>query len=197
MTTQLDRIHALVLPGYGLYTDNAVSHTHEIYFMRYAQKVGQIALQEREALIAILARPLESESVCGAFVSERIRVLQEQLASRMVTMEGFSLCFGVQMQQFVTDLQQARGELHSRGYAIGNETRAEVFGETFRKSVPVAAAIINDEFELSHPTVIRAHYTNVGVRIGETPTEQRQRFLEIQEQPDDQRVTIDWDVPQD
>jgi len=191
--TTVDRLHYLVHPGWGIVGEKVIEERDRVMFQRY-QKVAE-GLSEEEVMMTLLVYPTcEQGSLPDAFVYQQICQLKETLRQRLVVLSG-GMRLLTDPKKLRADTLRAKEIFERRGYIIQPSTLCMGFGETFLECVPNACRQLRDAYQLVFDPIVRAHYTNQGVRDSETPAEERARFKEIAQFYDFSNVTIDWTVP--
>ncbi len=190
--TQVEYLHCLTHPGFGAYINQGVKPEHEMLFERYAEMAR--AMTARDAMIAMLYRPVAQNANYETFVHDRIVRMKEELGQRMLIISlGTRLFYP---DQLGADIVRARDVFHHRGLSIAQSTHCIAYGETYKSCVPTFASAIVTAYQLSTPATMPAHYTNIGVRPGETLDGQVERFAAIEEQRFLPNVVVDWAVPE-
>lgn len=190
----VDHLHLLVHPGYGSQYENRISKEERTLFDRYHEIVD--GMGDRDLLVALLMEaPNEKGNRQQRFVAQRITEMKHKLEKRMILVSS-GLHVITNPPRMVEDLGRVGSVAHARRLAIDSKTECFLAGESFRHCVPASGMMANDVFRFSSPPVIRAHFTNLGVRKGETREMEQARFDEIEEQPHFPTVLVDWSVPE-
>jgi len=188
----VEYLHCLIHPGFGAYIQEKVTPEHEILFDRYAEMAN--AMTARDAMIALLYRPVSEGKDYERFVHDRIVRMKEELSQRMLIISQGSRLFHPKL--LAKDVVRAREVFGKRGMDITEDTQCIAYGETYISCVPRFARAVVTKYKLLAPATMALHYTNMGVRPDETLDQQRKRFEELETQRFRPKVIMDWAVPE-
>lgn len=193
--TDVDGLHLLVHPGWGMNHSTELFDDGRELFDRYGRKTD--AMAEGDMLLAYLWKPTEpGKGEVDRFVHDRICGLRQKLGKRMIVVSnGIKLFYDLEGVE--RDFLRAKELAKVRGYSIDRATRIIAYGEAFRSCVPSTARVLAKALQSFRRPVISAHDTNVGVRIGESREGQRARFRHLAGLTSFDGVDIDWTVPEE
>lgn len=189
----IDRLHFLVHPGFGLdYSKRVTKRGHEL-FDRYDRKADEVG--NNGMLLAYLwSSGKEEGSPAQRFVHERICGLKDKLRQRMIVVSDGMKLFHDE-DGLRQDFARVRKIALARGFWIDEATDIVAYGESFQVCVPNATRVLMKALGSYFKPTISVHNTNAGYRVGETREAERARLAKWSKEIGMPDILLDWTVP--